>query len=142
MPQLSFVIPAYNEEALIGPCLQSVLDEIKRSGADAEVVVVNNASVDRTAEIARGFQGVRVIDEPKKGIVNARHAGFENSTGELVANIDSDTLVPEGWLTTVVESFARDPKLVCLTGPYIYYDLSAWNRFLVRLFYGVTWLIY
>ncbi|HVX82599.1 MAG TPA: glycosyltransferase family 2 protein [Devosiaceae bacterium] len=142
MPQLSFVIPAYNEEALIGPCLQSVLDEIKRSGVDAEVVVVNNASVDRTAEIARGFQGVRVIDEPKKGLVNARHAGFENSTGELVANIDSDTLVPEGWLTTVVESFARDPKLVCLTGPYIYYDLSAWNRFLVRLFYGVTWLIY
>jgi glycosyltransferase involved in cell wall biosynthesis len=142
VPQLSFVIPAYNEEALIGPCLQSVLDEIKRSGVDAEVVVVNNASVDRTAEIARGFQGVRVIDEPKKGLVNARHAGFENSTGELVANIDSDTLVPEGWLTTVVESFARDPKLVCLTGPYIYYDLSAWNRFLVRLFYGVTWLIY
>lgn len=142
MPALSFVIPAYNEQALIGACLESVLAEIKQSGVDAEVVVVNNASSDRTGEIARGYPGVKVIDEPKKGLVNARHAGFENSTGELVANIDSDTIVPEGWLTTVVQAFAADPKLVCLSGPYIYYDMSGWNRFLVSLFYGLTWLIY
>jgi cellulose synthase/poly-beta-1,6-N-acetylglucosamine synthase-like glycosyltransferase len=142
LPQLSFVIPAYNEEALIGACLESVLAEIKRSGVDAEVVVVNNASADRTGEIARGYADVKVVDEPKKGLVNARHAGFENSTGPLVANIDSDTIVPEGWLTTVVKSFAADPKLVCLSGPYIYYDMSAWNRFLIRLFYILTWLIY
>lgn len=142
MPALSFVIPAYNEEALIGACLESVLAEIKRSGVDAEVVVVNNASRDRTGEIARGFAGVKVVDEPKKGLVNARHAGFENSTGELVANIDSDTIVPEGWLTTVVEAFATDPKLVCISGPYVYYDMSPWNRFLIQLFYGLTWLIY
>ena len=142
MPALSFVIPAYNEEALIGACLESVLAEIGRSGIDAEVVVVNNASRDRTGEIARGFAGVKVVDEPKKGLVNARHAGFENSTGELVANIDSDTIVPAGWLTTVVDAFAADPRLVCLSGPYIYYDMSVWNRFLISLFYGVTWLIY
>jgi cellulose synthase/poly-beta-1,6-N-acetylglucosamine synthase-like glycosyltransferase len=142
LPALSFVIPAYNEEALIGACLESVLAEIKRSGVDAEVVVVNNASRDRTGEIARGFAGVKVVDEPKKGLVNARHAGFENSTGELVANIDSDTIVPEGWLTTVVEAFATDPKLVCISGPYVYYDMSPWNRFLIQLFYGLTWLIY
>ena len=42
--KLAFVIPAYNEEALIGKCLESVLAEIKRSGADADVIVVNNAS--------------------------------------------------------------------------------------------------
>ncbi len=142
MPALSFVIPAYNEQALIGACVESVLAEIKQSGVDAEVVVVNNASSDRTGEIASGYPGVKVIDEPKKGLVNARHAGFENSTGELVANIDSDTIVPEGWLTTVVQAFAADPKLVCLSGPYIYYDMSGWNRFLVSLFYGLTWLIY
>lgn len=142
MPQLSFVIPAYNEEALIGPCLELVLREIKRAGVDTEVVVVNNASVDRTGEIARGFAGVKVVDEPKKGLVNARHAGFENSTAEIVANIDSDTMVPEGWITTVMTSFAKDPGLVGLSGPFIYYDLSLWNRFLVRLFYGVTWLMH
>jgi glycosyltransferase involved in cell wall biosynthesis len=142
LPQLSFVIPAYNEEALIGACLESVLAEVKRAGVDAEVVVVNNASVDRTGEIARGFVGVKVVDEQKKGLVNARHAGFENSSGPLVANIDSDTIVPEGWLTTVVREFSANPNLVCLSGPYVYYDMSPWNRFLIRLFYILTWLIY
>jgi glycosyltransferase involved in cell wall biosynthesis len=142
LPQLSFVIPAYNEEALIGQCLDSVLKEIARSGVDTEVVVVNNASADRTGEIARSYAGVKVVDEPKKGLVNARHAGFVASTAEIVANIDSDTVVPEGWITTVMEAFAADPKLVGLSGPFIYHDLSAWNQFLVRIFYGVTWLVY
>ena len=49
--KLAFVIPAYNEEALIGKCLESVVAEIARSGADAEIIVVNNASSDRTGEI-------------------------------------------------------------------------------------------
>ena len=131
--KLAFVIPAYNEEALIGKCLESVVAEIARSGADAEIIVVNNASTDRTGEIARSFPGVRVVDEPKKGLVNARDAGFAASEGfELIANIDSDTIVPAGWLDTVLREFGRDPKLVCLSGPYVYYDMSAWNRFLVE----------
>jgi glycosyltransferase involved in cell wall biosynthesis len=142
LAQLSFVIPAYNEEALIGQCLESVLREVARSGVDTEVVVVNNASIDRTGEIARGFAGVKVVDEPKKGLVNARHAGFEASSAEIVANIDSDTMLPEGWISTVMAAFAADPKLVGLSGPFIYYDLSLWNRFLVRLFYYLTWVMH
>lgn len=143
MRKLAFVIPAYNEEALIGKCLESVVAEIARSGADAEIIVVNNASSDRTGEIARSFPTVRVVDEPAKGLVNARDAGFAASAGfELIANIDSDTIVPPGWLDTVLSEFKRDPKLVCLSGPYVYYDMSAWSRFLVGMFYGLTWLIY
>lgn len=141
--KLAFVIPAYNEEALIGKCLESVIAEIARSGADADIIVVNNASKDRTGEIARSYPSVRVVDEPKKGLVNARHAGFAASEGaDLVANIDSDTIVPPGWLDTVFDQFGRDPKLVCLSGPYVYYDMSLWSRLLVGLFYGLTYLIY
>lgn len=141
--KLAFVIPAYNEEALIGKCLESVLAEIKRSGANADVIVVNNASTDRTGEIARSFEGVRVVDEPKKGLVNARDAGFAASEGyDLVANIDSDTIVPQGWLDTVFREFERDEKLVCLSGPYIYYDMAPHNRALIAMFYGLTYLIY
>ncbi|UXN69572.1 glycosyltransferase family 2 protein [Devosia neptuniae] len=141
--KLAFVIPAYNEEALIGKCLQSVVDEVARAGADADIVVVNNASTDRTGEIARSFPSVRVVDEPQKGLVNARDAGFAATKGfDLIANIDSDTVVPEGWLDTVIAEFAKDPKLVCLSGPYVYYDMSRFNRFLVTMFYGLTYLIY
>jgi glycosyltransferase involved in cell wall biosynthesis len=141
--KLAFVIPAYNEEALIGKCLESVVAEVARNGRGAEIIVVNNASTDRTGEIARSFPSVRVVDEPKKGLVNARDAGFAASEGfDLVANIDSDTVVPEGWLDKVYAEFEADPKLVCLSGPYVYYDMSAWSRFLVNMFYGLTWLIY
>ena len=141
--KLAFVIPAYNEEALIGKCLESVQAEIARSGMDADVIVVNNASTDRTGEIARSFEGVRVVDEPKKGLVNARDAGFAASEGyDLVANIDSDTIVPEGWLDVVRREFDKDSNLVCLSGPYIYYDMALHNRVLVGMFYGLTYLIY
>ena len=141
--KLAFVIPAYNEEALIGKCLESVIAEIARSGADADIVVVNNASSDRTGEIALSFPSVRVVDEPKKGLVNARDAGFAATEGyDLIANIDSDTIVPAGWLDTVFSEFNKDGKLVCLSGPYVYYDMSGFNRFLVNAFYGLTYLIY
>jgi cellulose synthase/poly-beta-1,6-N-acetylglucosamine synthase-like glycosyltransferase len=142
MAELAFVIPAYNEEALIGQCLESVIRDVQRSGADVDIVVVNNASVDRTKEIALSYPGVRVVDEEKKGLVNARHAGFEATTAPLVANIDADTMVPEGWIATVLSEFGTHPTMVALSGPYIYYDLSAWNRFLVRLFYFVSYAVY
>ncbi|GLQ57669.1 glycosyltransferase family 2 protein [Devosia nitrariae] len=142
--KLAFVIPAYNEEALIGTCLESVIAEVERAGMrrDVEIVVVDNASTDRTGVIAASYPGVVVVDEPKKGLVNARDAGFNASSAELVANIDSDTIVPAGWLDVVMREFEADPKLVALSGPYIYYDMSAWSRFLVGLFYGLTYLIY
>jgi cellulose synthase/poly-beta-1,6-N-acetylglucosamine synthase-like glycosyltransferase len=142
LAQLAFVIPAYNEEALIGQCVESVMREVRRSGVDCEVVVVNNASTDRTAAIAGAVEGVRVVDEPRKGLVNARHGGFVATSAELVANIDADTIVPEGWIDTALREFGKNPKLVGLSGPYIYYDLSPWNRFLVFSFYVVTFLIY
>ena len=140
--QLAFVIPAYNEEGLIGRCLESVTKRVKETGIDAEIIVVNNASTDRTKEIAEGFEGVTVVDEFNKGLVHARRAGFENSTAELVANIDADTELPSGWIETVLSSFEKKPELVGLSGPYIYYDLSAWNQFLVKMFYGISYLVY
>jgi glycosyltransferase involved in cell wall biosynthesis len=139
--KLAFVIPAYNEEALIGQCVESVLAEVKRSGRDCEVVVVNNNSVDKTAEIAAAA-GARVVDEKQKGLVSARDGGFRATTAELVANIDGDTIVPPGWLDTVFEEFEKDEELVCLSGPYVYYDLNPWQRGLVGMFYGLTTLIY
>lgn len=137
--KISFVIPAYNEEALIGKCLESVQQELARGNYDAEVVVVNNASTDNTKKIAESFAGMRVVDEPKKGLVQARRAGFEATNGELVANIDSDTIVPEGWLATVNKEFSQDSNLVGLSGPYVYYDLPWHKRTLVYPWYFLGW---
>ena len=146
--KISFVIPAYNEEKLIGRCIESVQKECARLPArtggnyDAEIIVVNNASTDGTREAASAFPGVRVVDEPKKGITRARQAGYLASSGDLIANIDADTMLPDGWLRVVFEEFARDPKLVALSGPFIYYDLSAWDRALVRCFLTFGFLMH
>ena len=85
---LSIVIPAYNEEVLLGRCLDAVIAEVARSGRDVEIVVVNNASTDATGNIAARYP-VRVVDEPNRGIVQARNRGLTETTGELVANLDA-----------------------------------------------------
>lgn len=121
--KISFVIPAYNEERHLPQCLAAVERELARTPCDAEVIVVNNASTDRTGEVARGYSFVRVVDEPRKGLVRARHAGLAASAGEIIANIDADTMPPEGWLATVLAEFARDERLAALSGPFIYHDL-------------------
>ena len=135
--RLSFVVPAYNEEALLPECLRAIQAEVARAGAQAEIVVVDNASTDRTAEVARAFPGVSVVHEPRKGLVQARKAGFEASSGVLVANIDADTLVPCGWIDRVEEEFAKDPALVTISGPYDYYDVPLRIRVAARMFYIV-----
>jgi cellulose synthase/poly-beta-1,6-N-acetylglucosamine synthase-like glycosyltransferase len=142
--KISFSIPAYNEEHRIARCLGSVQKEIVRAGMEneCEIIVVNNASTDRTREITRQFPGVRVVDEPRKGLTFARQAGFEHSSGELVANVDSDTMLPPGWLDIAMREFERDPDLVALSGPFTYFDISPISRFWVKCFYGIGYATY
>ena len=141
-PRDSFVVPAYNEERLLPACLAAIQAEIDRSGCDAEIVVVNNASTDDTARIAATTPGVMVVNQPIKGLVQARSAGFDAASGELIANIDADTLVPPGWLDRVLAEFARSPKLVVLSGPYDYYDVPIHLRAAARVFYAVGFATY
>ena len=146
--RLSFVIPAYNEEAYLPACLESILAQITPELKDVtEIIVVNNASTDRTREIALRYPGVRVVDEPRKGLTFARQAGFAASTGELIANIDSDSRLTPGWLDKVMAAFAETPKnperpLVSFSGPFLYFDLTASQRVFVHVFYMMAWCTY
>jgi glycosyltransferase involved in cell wall biosynthesis len=139
---ISFVVPAYNEEKVLGRALSAILAEIGRTGCVAQVIVVNNASTDETGALAASFPDVIVVDEPEKGLVQARRAGFQRATGALVANVDADTIVTEGWLERVLAEFQRNPDLVALSGPYIYYDVSKSARFAVRAFYVMGYGFY
>jgi len=139
--KLSIVIPAYNEETYIGKCLESIAMEKTRGRFDVEIIVVNNASDDRTGEVARSFSFVKVVDEPRKGLVRARQTGYEASSGELIANVDADTLMPQGWIETVFTEFSTDSKLVALSGPYIYYDLSTITNWLISFWYRMGQIV-
>jgi glycosyltransferase involved in cell wall biosynthesis len=63
---ISFVVPAYNEEALIASCLAAIQAEIARTGCPAEIIVVDNNSSDGTRRIASSVPGVVIVDEPQR----------------------------------------------------------------------------
>jgi glycosyltransferase involved in cell wall biosynthesis len=140
--KISFVIPAYNEESYIRHCLDAIIHEI--AGHDGyEIIVVDNNSNDKTCEIvAREYPSVSLIHEPRRGANRAREAGFSVSKGDLVAFLDADTEPTSGWINRAERAFAKDPHLVCLSGPFIYYDLPFAARALVQVFYVGTYLVY
>jgi glycosyltransferase involved in cell wall biosynthesis len=139
---ISFVVPAYNEEALIASCLYAILAEISRIGCGAEIIVVDNNSTDGTRQIAAAIPGVVIVDEPQRGLVQARRAGCLAARGELIANIDADTMIPPGWLDMVLAVFAKYPDLAALSGPFIHYDVSKTVRATVAVFYRFAFLGY
>jgi glycosyltransferase involved in cell wall biosynthesis len=140
--RLSFVVPAYNEEAYLPACLESILAQTRELGDAVEIIVVNNASTDRTREVALGYPGVRVVDEMRKGLTFARQAGFAASTGELIANVDSDSRLTPGWVKRCWLRLPASQRLVSLSGPFIYYDLSPTQRISVQVFYAIAFMVY
>lgn len=141
-PIVSFVVPAYNEEALIASCLDAIRTEIARAGSDAEIIVVDNGSTDATREIALSVPGVVVVDEPQRGLVAARRAGCRAARGRLIANIDADTILTEGWLSTALREFAANPRLAALSGPFIHYDLPKPAQRMAAVFYRIAFIVY
>jgi glycosyltransferase involved in cell wall biosynthesis len=144
--RLSFVVPAFNEETYLPACLDSILTQTRALppalAAAVEIIVVNNASTDRTREVALRYPGVRVVDEPRKGLTHARQAGFAASSGQLIANVDSDSRLTPGWLDQALAAFAAEPRLVALSGPFVYYDLTPTQRISVQVFYAAAFLVY
>ncbi len=147
--RLSFVIPAYNEEATLGPCIESILTQITQTPSlesETEIIVVNNASTDGTRDLVLAFATssplVKLVDEPRKGLPQARQAGFLATTGALVANVDADSRLTPGWIDQVLATFAETPRLVALSGPVVYYGLTPLQSLSVRIFYMCAWLAY
>lgn len=113
-PLISVVIPAYNEEKYLSSCLES-LERQTFPKQKYEVIVVDNNSGDKTAEIAKKF-GTRVVGCQVQGVAAARAAGSEAAYGEIIAGIDADTLASPNWLEKINSHFQKDPSLIGLTG--------------------------
>ena len=123
--KISIVIPAYNEEAYLAQTIRSALAQ---DCADFEVIVVNNASKDRTEEIARGFANITLINESRLGLSRAREAGRLAACGDIIANMDADCLPDRDWLSKGSVYF-NDAGVVAVSGPYDYYDTGAVIRY-------------
>ncbi len=134
--KISLVIPAYNEEGYIGQCISSVLKNAP--GKFHEIIVVDNASSDKTNDIASKFSGVRVVHEPNKGLTRARQRGLEEASGDIIAYIDADSLLPDGWVSRLEKIYSKNNKIVCVSGPYRYYDGPWWKN---QIMHGIWWLV-
>ena len=89
---ISFIIPAYNEEQLLGRTLAALNDAARAAAQPFEVVVVDDASTDRTATVAREY-GARVVPVNHRQIAATRNAGAREALGETLIFVDADTVV-------------------------------------------------
>ncbi len=106
-PKVSIVIPALNEESAIGATISQIpTDELARLGYSFEIIVVDNGSTDRTAEISREA-GAKVVYQPIPGYGSAYKAGFANATGDIIATGDADMTYPFDALPGILETMRK-----------------------------------
>ena len=108
--RVSIVIPALNEERVIGQCLQA-LTRLDFPRDSFEVVLVDNGSTDRTVEIARSFSpalNLTVLPRPGARISAMRNFGVSKTSGEILAFLDADCLAPPQWLRTATRLLAQE----------------------------------
>ena len=133
--KISLVIPAWNEEKYITPTLESVSRARERfegvTGERVEVIVVDNASTDRTAEIARSF-GCKVVPFEKHQMAAVRNTGAREACGDFLAFVDADrSIVPEDVFLEIASNLS-DEKIF---GGGSAFRPEKWN---VRIFIAVA----
>lgn len=124
-PKVSVIVPAFNEEKYI----LKTLEALRQQDYPAyEVLVINNASTDRTAELVRAFIyqkelifRFRLLNEARQGTQHARECGRRATAGEIIAQLDEDCLPPTDWISNGVR-FLQEKKVVAVAGPYNYFD--------------------
>src|SRR5258706_10499948 len=106
---IATIVCAYNESQLLPGCLHSLLAQTRPPD---EILVINNASTDETGAVARAVPGVRVVDEPLKGLVVARETARRVAQSDILAYVDADCRAPIVWLERVERAVERRPPLV------------------------------
>jgi glycosyltransferase involved in cell wall biosynthesis len=114
---VSVVICCHNSSKLLPPTLDHVKGQKVGSKVAWEVVVVDNASTDDTAEVARKCWPIdlpvplRVICEPRIGLTNARWCGFGAAKHEIISFVDDDNWIAPDWVEVLSEVMGADPNL-------------------------------
>ncbi len=139
---VSVVIPAYNEEDNLPSCLEAFLKQTTRE--PFEVIVVDNASIDKTAKVASNFStklNLKIIGEPEKGRGAARARGFNEAQGDVVLSTDADCVVPPNWIEVMALALRSD-RGVAVSGSFVVAGLPPIKSFIFRAIQGAAMRFY
>lgn len=135
---VSVVIPVRDDAEHLDRCLRALADQ---TVPPFEVVVVDNASTDDSAQVARRH-GARVVVEPNVGIPAAAATGYDAAHGSVLARLDADSVPPPDWVEQVVTAFGRRPDAVAVTGAGVFRDaLPVVGHAVATLYLGSYYLL-
>src|SRR5262249_15742293 len=112
-PLVSVIIPVYNGERYLGEAIESVLAQTYRN---VEVIVVDDGSTDKSADVAKGFADVRYCFQPNGGIGAARNQGTDLARGGFLSFLDADDRWVKDKLLWQTEALARDNESAMVFG--------------------------
>lgn len=122
LPLISVIIPVYNAEVFLEEALLSIQ---KQAYEPLEIIVVDDGSTDKTAEIATSFSdNVRYVDQENSGPALARNKGLRMAQGEIIAFLDADDLWPNNKIEIQLAYFIKNPLLEIVVGRVQYLLLS------------------
>jgi glycosyltransferase involved in cell wall biosynthesis len=102
LPRVSVIVPICNAESTLAACINSLLG-LNYPKENLELILINNASTDRTADVLNRYsREIEILYEEKKGPAVARNKGLLNARGDVVAFTDSDCVVDKDWLQQIV----------------------------------------
>jgi glycosyltransferase involved in cell wall biosynthesis len=119
--EVSFIIPTANRAALLQKTLLSIV-QILPAGSDAEIIIVDNGSTDKTAETCSTIQAefpkhaIRYIYDPMPGMLTGRHRGAMEARGDILSYLDDDVILGRKWLEGLRDSFSSE-NVALVGGP-------------------------
>ena len=135
---ISFIVPAYNEEVMIGATVRTLRASASALGMPYELLVVDDDSTDATADVARA-SGAAVLQVKLRQISAVRNAGARAARGDLLVFVDADTLVPENTLRAMLDAVSAGAVGGGARVRFDAHGVGAWTR---RLSEAGCWLMY
>lgn len=112
-PCISVVVPFFNSERTLEPCIESLCDQEGLS-APHEIILVDNGSVDDSASIAARYPEIKLLSEPEPGAYAARNTGIRRAGAPVIAFTDADCVADPDWLGSILAGMQDDGTAILL----------------------------
>lgn len=138
---ISAVIPVYNEEHILGECLDALSRQTMRPHV---VYIIDNNSTDRTVAIAQRYSFVEVLSEQTQGICAATKKGLDTAAknGGIILRLDADSRPVADWIERMATFLRHHESFVAITGPGVAYDEPALSKIFFSLFYMKPYFLF